>query len=172
MTVVICDGSYTEYFDGGKHEDITVKLVSGGKHAYIMELLGSGSNSWQLEYAIRDDFKLGPAFDEPFFSMRVQDIITLCTMLKEKDIRDIRLVSAGSAAPAALAAAALLDLPIECDLENIDDSVWYETLNHQPLIGRLGGIAALLLLNISGRNVFKNVPDKYKKLLAEHGMDL
>ena len=172
VTVVICDGSYTEYFEGGKQWEVTRKLVSEGRHTYIMELLGSGSNSWQLEYAVRDDFKLGPAFDEPFFSMRVQDIITLCTMLKEKNIADIRLIASGTASPAALAAAALLDLSIECDLENVDDSVWYEKLNHQPLIGRIGGIAALLLLNSSEKNVFRNVPEKYRKLLAEHGMAL
>ena len=48
----------------------------------FQELLGSGSNSWQLKYAIRGDYKLGAAFDEPFFSMRVQDIITVCTAIR------------------------------------------------------------------------------------------
>ena len=167
-TVVISDGSYTDYFADGAKSSVTSQLISQGKHAYIVELLGSGSTSWQLEYAIRDDYKLGAAFDQPFFSMRVQDIITVCTCLKEKGISEITLVSSGSAAPAALAAAALLDLPITCDLAGIDDSIWFDKLNYQPLIGRVGGISALLLLNADVKNSVSNVADKYKWIIEKY----
>ena len=169
-TVVICDGPYQEYFADGKRAKITRSLVEEKKHAYIVELLGSGSSSWQLKYAIRDDYKLGAAFDEPFFSMRVQDIITVCTSLREKNIEDIRLVSYGStAAPVALAAAALLDLPLTCDMENVDENIWLDKLNFQPLIGRIGGVSALLLLNCDSKNIFLNIKDNYRELLEKHG---
>ena len=170
VTVVICNGSYAEYFADGKYAHITNELISSGKRAYIIELLGSGSNSWQLKYAVRDDYKLGAAFDEPFFSMRVQDIITVCTAIREKNIEDIQLLVHGSgAAPAALAAAALLDLPIKCDLGNAGEEVFLEKLNYQPLIGRIGGLAALLLLNCDRKNTFLNVKKEYQQLLSQHG---
>ena len=102
--------------------------------------------------------------------MRVQDIITVCTALREKNIEDIRLVSYGStAAPAALAAAALLDLPLTCDMENVDENIWLDKLNFQPLIGRIGGVSALLLLNCDSKNIFLNIKDNYRELLEKHG---
>lgn len=167
-TVVISEGNYQDYFADGVKSSVVSELMEQGKHVYIVELLGSGSSSWQLQYAIRDNFKLGAAFDQPYFSMRVQDIITVCTKLREKGIRDIVLVSSGSASPVALAAAALLDLPISCDLSGVDDSVWYEQLNFQPLIGRIGGISALLLLNANAENKFYNLAPQYRSLLKNY----
>ena len=164
ITVVIADGSYFDFFDGKRNSGITERLIKEGKTFYIIELLGSGSNSWQLKYAIRHTDNLGVAFDEPFFSMRVQDIITVCTFLAENKYRNIELVSSGSSSAAALAAAALLDLPIECDLAGVDDSIWLGELDFQPLIGRVGGIAALLMLN-SDKGRFSNVAEKYQKYI-------
>ena len=82
--------------------------------------------------------------------------------VKVRGYGEIELISSGSAAPAALAAAALLDLPLTCDLAGIDDTVWHDDINFQPLIARFGGIPALLMLN-AAKGTFTNVPEQYKK---------
>ena len=74
-----------------------------------------------------------------------------------------------AAAQEALAAAALLDLPLTCDMENVDENIWLDKLNFQPLIGRIGGVSALLLLNCDSKNSFLNINDNYRELLEKHG---
>ena len=162
ITLLITDGSYLDFIDGNSKESVAADLMKQGKHSYVIELLGTGNNSWQLKYALRDSSKISIAFNEPLFSMRVQDIITVCTFMEERGYEEIELISSGSAAPAALAAAALLDLPLTCDLAGIDDTVWHDDINFQPLIARFGGIPALLMLN-AAKGTFTNVPEQYKK---------
>lgn len=165
MTVVISDTSWKEFLPEGERFDVTQKFIESHQPALIVEPLGTGSSAWQLKHAIRNTPAHSAAFDQPFFSMRVQDVITVCTRLQEKGVEDITLVSSASSAPVALAAAALMQLPIICDLDGVDDSTWLSELNFQPLIGRLGGIAALLMLNSDPRNVFSNVPQKFAEFL-------
>ena len=79
--------------------------------------------------------------------MRVEDIITAYTCVKERGYKNIRVICEQGTVPAALAACALLDVPFEADFEKVDESVWSDPVNHQALIGRIGGIAGLKLLN-------------------------
>ena len=147
ITLLISDSNYRDYLYDGCKSGSLAKLVAENKLIRIIELTGTGSTSWQLKYDLRDTGVNGAAFDQSTFSMRVEDIITAYTCLKERGYKNIRVICEQGAVPAALAACALLDVPFEADFEKVDESVWSDPVNHQALIGRIGGIAGLKLLN-------------------------
>ena len=147
ITLLISDSDYRDYLYDGSKSEFLQQLVAEKRRIRIIELTGSGSTRWQLKYDLRDQGISGSAFDQSTFAMRVEDIVTACTVLKERGYENIRIISEKGAVPAALAACALLDMPLEADCTGIDESVWLDPLNHHPLIGRLGGIAGLKQLN-------------------------
>ena len=147
ITLLISDSDYRDYLYDGSKSEFLQQLVAEKHRIRIIELTGSGSTRWQLKYDLRDQGISGSAFDQSTFAMRVEDIIPACTVLKERGYENIRIISEKGAVPAALAACALLDMPLEADCTGIDESVWLDPLNHHPLIGRLGGIAGLKQLN-------------------------
>lgn len=153
IDVVVAEGEYFDYFGNGAKADVVKKALSDGRNIRIAELLGSGSNKWQMKYAIREgNLKEGPenhsnAFEESLFTMRVHDIITNIVQLKEQGYKCIRVIATGNAAPVALAAAQLEDFCLDVNLTGVDDSTWETELNYQPLIMRLGGLATLTTQN-------------------------
>ena len=149
-------------------DELTSRLLQAGKPVRLIELAGSGSAAPLLKYAVRNSEALSAAFDDSFFSMRVQDIITTARFLKEQGFDHIRIIAENTAVPAALAAAALTGLPISVNLDGVDDSVWDDQLNYQPLMGKFGGIKTLLLLNVRAGNYFCN-PGEWKGLLEQYG---
>ncbi|MBO5990512.1 MAG: acetylxylan esterase [Lentisphaeria bacterium] len=147
ITLLISDSEYRDYLYDGSKSGYLQQLVSEKRRIRIVELTGTGSTRWQLKYDLRDTGITGAAFDQSTFAMRVEDIITACTVLKERGYSDIKIIAEKGAVPAALAACALLDMPLEADFEAVDESVWDDPVNHHPLIGRIGGISGLKLLN-------------------------
>ena len=118
----------------------------------------------QLEYALRNPDNTASAFDESFFSMRVQDFITAAVRLQECGFEKIRIAAEKSAVLPALAAAAITGLPVTVDLENVDDRLWEEKLNYQPLIGKIGKLAGLLYLNLRPECRFVH-PGKFQSIV-------
>jgi len=107
------------------------------------------------------------AFEHSLFSMRVQDIVTSVVLMRERGIPEVTLLAPTGTAPAALAASALLGgVPMIADLANADDSLWLDELNYQPLIGKIGGLAGLALLNAERASTFCNASAALRKLLA------
>lgn len=153
ITLIIAEGTYRDYFGDGKKSSVVSAAMTEGKKLRIAELLGSGSNAWQMKYAIRDNqgpegySNFSTTFEESYFSMRVHDVITNIVQLREQGFSKINIVAEGTAIPVALAAAALTEVPIAVDLTRVDEAVWDEELNYHPLIKRIGGLAGLLKLN-------------------------
>ena len=169
VILLAADGDYREYFGDGKNAEFVQKAVKKHLNVRLTELTGSGSRAWQLERAIRNPEKLAAAFDEPYFSMRVQDIITVSVLLRERGFKSIRLFGESDAVPAVLATGALTGLPVCVDLAGVDDDIWRSELNFQPLIGRIGGLSGLLLLNLRPGNCFCRPEKKFADLLKKHG---
>ena len=157
---------YRESFD-----DLTAEILKNGNHLRLIELLGSGSTAHLIKYAIRNPETTAAAMDDPYFSMRVQDIITTAVFLCEQGAEKIRIIAEKSAVPAALAAAVITGLPVSVNLENVDDSLWEDQLCYQPLMGHFGGIKSLILLNIRAGNTFCN-PGQWKELLEKYGAEI
>ncbi len=147
ITLLVSDSCYADYLNGNSKSAFLAELVAQKRRIRIIELAGSGSLKWQFKYDLRDTGLTGAAFDQSTFSMRVEDIITAYTVLKETGYKDIRIIAEKGAIPAALAACVLLDVPLTADCSELDESVWDDPLNHQPLIGRIGGLAGLKLIN-------------------------
>ena len=77
---------------------------------------------------------------------------------------EIRIAAEKSAVLPALAAAAITGLPVTVDLENVDDRLWEEKLNYQPLIGKIGKLAGLLYLNLRPECRFVH-PGKFQSIV-------
>ena len=147
-------GTWQEYLEDTAESGLVNACIARNRALRMVELLGSGIQKNQLERAIRNAPDQTAAFDQPYFTMRVYDILSAAVALQEKGCKKIRIASEGNAVPAALAAAALLRLPVTVDLQNMDEDVWNDPVNFQPLIGRLGGLAGLLQLNIGNGSIF------------------
>ena len=147
ITLLISDSWYGDYLNGNTKSEFLARLISEKRRIRIIEPAGTGILKWQLKYDLRDPGLNGAAFDQTTFSMRVEDIITAYTVLKETGYKDIRVIAEKGTVPAALAACALLDIPLTADCSDLDENVWNDPVNHQPLIGRIGGLAGLKLIN-------------------------
>ena len=143
ITMLISDSWYGDYLNDGCKSAALAELIKEKRHIRIIELAGTGSLKWQLKYDLRDNGNNGAAFDQSTFSMRVEDIITSYTVLKETGFENIRIIAEKGAIPAALAACAILNVPLTADCSQLDENVWNDPINHQPLIGRIGGLAGL-----------------------------
>jgi hypothetical protein len=131
-----------------------------------MELLGTSCLTTQLQHAIRNPFSCSSTFDQSYFSMRVYDVLTLITLLKEEKYSNIRIVAESSAVPVALAAAAITKCAITVDVTNVSNKTCKTTVNYQALIMKIGGLPGLLALNANENNLFLN-SNKYEKLLTK-----
>lgn len=169
VLILAAHGDYRDYFGDGVSAGILNTVIKKQQRVRLMELTGSGSCAWHLERAVRNPERLSTAFDEPFFSMRVQDIITVSVLLKEQGFEKIRLLGEKSAIPVVLAAGALTGLPVTVDLTGCDDDIWRNKLNYQPLIGRIGGLSGLLMLNIRAGSIFCHPGAQYLPLLKKYG---
>ncbi len=172
VTLLAASGDYREYFADGALSGFMNALVKKGRRVRLVELTGSGSRAWQLEKAVRNAEMTTAAFDEPYFTMRVQDLVTVSVLLKERGFKDIRIAAEGKAVPVALAAGAVTGLPVAVDLKDVDETVWDDPVNHQPLIGRAGGLAGLLLLNIRRGSVFGRPGKDFRTLLKKYGAEI
>ena len=170
VILLAAHAAYPQYLGNGPLSDRIRSLLARSLPVRLLELTGSGSTAGQLEYAVRNPDSVSSAFDESYFSMRVQDIITASVLLRERGFSQIRILAEGNAVPPALAAAALTGLPVTADLAGLDENVWHDRLNFQPLIGRIGGLAGLLMLNAAPGNRFLNPAPEYRKLLEKHGL--
>ena len=152
-------------------EVFTRHLLQKGQTVRLIELTGSGSMGYHIKHALHSREEISSSFDESFFSMRVNDIITTAVFLAERGVEHIRIAARGSAVPAALAAAALTGIAVSVDLQEVDESIWENDLDYQPLMGQFGGIKALLMLNIHPANRFYRA-GKYREVLEEYSAEI
>ena len=172
VVLLAADRSYMEYFADADGAELIAAAMKKRRNLRLSELTGSGCRVGDLKRAIRNSARLGSAFNEPYFTMRVNDLLTVGTLLKERGFTAVQLMGEKSAALAVLAAGALTGMPVTVDLADIDDEVWRDELNYQPLIGRIGGLAGLLLLNIRPGSCFCRPQSKYAMLLKKYGAEI
>lgn len=164
------EDSVLDYFDEGSKSGITAgTFMKSQSHTLLFELMGSGFRAAQLEHCCRrENNPVNMAFNDSFFAMRVQDIVTCAVLMRERGYR-ITLAAPAVNTPALLAAAALLGAPAVIDLHGVDDSCWENKQDNQPLMGKLGGIRGLALLNVRSNVVFCGAEDGLKEMLRECG---
>jgi hypothetical protein len=167
------EGKALDYFNEGPCENVTKELFKLKNHTFLTELLGTGASAAYMENPARDDSNyLSAACNDSYFCMRVQDMITTYVMLKEAHYKEITLAGIAANALPALAAAALLGCKAVIDLKGVDESAWEEKLNNQPLMGKLGGLKGLALLNVRKNVTFCGVSDELKAVLLAQGANV
>ena len=162
--------SVQDYFNDGPMAQLTFETIMKCRsHTLLFELMGSGFRAAQLEHCCRrENNPVDPAFNDSFFAMRVQDIVTCGVLMKERGYR-ITLAAPAVNTPALLAASALLGCCAVIDLTGVDDECWNDKFNNQPLMGKLGGIKGLALLNVRNNVTFCGVSGELKELLNSCG---
>lgn len=167
------EGNMVDYFNEGPHISRTQTFFKLKAHTWLTELFASGAGKPYMDNPARnDDLDIDLACNDSCFTMRVQDIITVYIMLKERKYKKVTLAGLSANAPAVLAAAALLGAPAVVDLEGVDESVWEDKLNYQPLIGKLGGVKGLALLNVRRNVTFCGVQGGLKEALLAQGANI
>ena len=167
------EGEALDYFNEGSKTAVTDELFKLNAHTYITELLGSGASAKYMETPARDENDaLHTACNDSWYCMRVQDIITTYVMLKERKYKKVMLASVPQNALPALGAAALLGCPAVIDLSGVDENAWNEPLNYQALMGKLGGLKGLALLNVRQNVTFCGVTGELKEALLARGANI
>ena len=162
-----------DYFNEGPKSAETAELFKLSAHSYLIELFGSGATApHAVNPARNDDDPLDTACNDSYFCMRVQDIITSYVMVKERHYKKVTLAGIAANAPAVLAAAALLGCPAVIDLTGVDESCWKDKLNYQALMGKLGGVKGLALLNVRRNVTFCGVSGELKEALLAQGANI
>ena len=166
-------GNALDFFNDGPEEATADALFKLKSHTYLVELFGSGATAQYAENPARaENDALHEACNDSYFTMRVQDIITSCVMLRERNYKKVTLAGIAENALPALAAAALLGCPAVIDLTGVTDKAWEEKLNYQPLMGKLGGLKGLALLNVRANVTFCGVEGELKELLVKQGANV
>ena len=162
-----------DYFNEGSKTAVTDELFKLNAHTYLIELLGSGVSAKYMDSPGRaEDDPLHEACNDSYFCMRVQDMITSYVMIKERKYKKVTLAAVPQNALPALAAAALLGCPAVIDLSGVDESAWNEKLNYQALMGKLGGLKGLALLNVRQNVTFCGVTGELKEALLARGANV
>lgn len=167
--LLISDKGKADYFKGGDQSILLDILINNNCECLAIDLLGSGETAGAPEKSPRDENDpLFFAFNQSLFSMRVQDILTSLSLLKEQGKEKIVLIASGEAARAAAVAVALAEplKAIVLNLDGIDDSEkgWSTPLSFQPMILKVGGIKGTLSI-IAPRRLIIYRPQKD---LAQH----
>ena len=166
VILYVASDTYKNHISEKTVSPIIKSAIKNHKALRFMELLGTSCLTTQLQHAIRNPFSCSSTFDQSYFSMRVYDVLTLITLLKEEKYSNIRIVAESSAVPVALAAAAITKCAITVDLTNVSNKTCKTTVNYQALIMKIGGLPGLLALNANENNLFLN-SNKYEKLLTK-----
>lgn len=164
----IAPDSFKEMFPEGKFYPFIKNFLQNGISGYGIELLGGPATAGMFEKDIRnyEGTASASSFLPSYFSMRVQDIVTAYTHMKEFGFKNIKIIAPAGTAPEALAACALLNTPRALiDLAGLSDDVWLEKFRYQPLIYKLGGIAGLALINAMPHVAYCNIPEALKNIL-------
>ena len=162
-----------DYFNEGEKVSVTDELFKLDAHTYLAELFATGATAANVNNPARnDDDPLDAACNDSYFCMRVQDIITSVVLLKERKYKNVTLAGVPANAPAVLAASALLGCRTVVDLSGVDESCWREKLNYQPLMGKLGGLKGLALLNVRRNVIFCGVAGELKEALQTHDANI
>ena len=162
-----------DYFNDGPRSAEAAELFKLSAHTYLAELFGSGATAGNMNNPARnDEDPLDAACNDSYFCMRVQDIITTFVMVKERKYKQLTLAGIAANAPVVLAAAALLGCRAVIDLAGVDESCWEEKLNNQPLMGKLGGLKGLALLNVRRNVTFCGVSGDLKAVLLAQGANV
>ena len=153
-----------DYFNDGEKVSVTDELFKLNAHTYLAELFATGATAANVNNPARnDEDPLDAACNDSYFCMRVQDIITSVVLLKERKYKNVTLAGIPANAPAVLGCRTVVDL------SGVDESCWNEKLNYQPLMGKLGGLKGLALLNVRRNVIFCGVAGELKEaLLAQN----
>ena len=167
------ENKWQEYFNDGGKASVTQELFKRGKHSWLIELFGTGASAKYLDNpTINDDLALSAACNDSCYTMRVQDIVTSYVMLKEHHYKKVTLAGIAVNALPVLGAAALLGCPAVVDLSGVEESAWEEKLNYQALMGKIGGLKGLALLNLRANVTFCGVSGELKELLIAMGANV
>lgn len=144
VLLFIAPDSYKEFFDNAPYAALLKQAVVKGITAYTSEMLGTGETAAQLAVSPRNDLdSQDMTFNPSYFSMRVQDIITLRSLLLQRGFSRVIAVAPAKSALTALAASILTGMELIADISALDDAIWMEKLNFQPHILKTGGVAGL-----------------------------
>ena len=162
-----------DYFNEGPKAGETAEFFKLNAHTWLMELFGSGATAANMNNPARNDNDpLDPACNDSYYCMRVQDIITNVVMLKERKYKNITLAGSSANALAVLGASALLGCRTVVDLSGVTDECWKEKLNYQPLMGKMGGLKTLALLNVRRNVTFCGVSGELRETLLSLGANV
>lgn len=164
----VLNGTYRDALPDGRNYEYIKDFLKQGMYGCAVELLGNPDHDAMMEKYLRrpEERTCHAAFSPSLFSMRVQDIITAYTRMRERGHREIAIYAPAESAPEALAACALLNSPeAVIDLADLDENIWHDKLKHQVLIHKIGGLAGLVLINKNPKTTYLNVPDYIKEKL-------
>ena len=150
ICLLIAPAGKQEFFADGQHSAILNTLLQRGRPALAIDLIGSGDSADMPARSPRNEQDPSFfAFNHSLFSMRVQDILTTITLLREESKRPIVVIAMGEAARAALCALALTT-PVKAAALHLtgvgdDSAAWLAPEAFQPLIHKCGGLKGTML---------------------------
>lgn len=166
--LLVLPKNYDECMEGARFYPQIKDFMQKGMCGCSVELLGNPRHQEMLKSSLCQATERShhAAFNHSLFSMRVQDIITAYTRLREDGHNKVIIVAPPETAPETLAAMALLNTPeAVIDLDGLDEAVWTQAEKHQVLIHKIGGLAGLVLINCRNGVSYINVPPYMKKFI-------
>ncbi|MBR1966519.1 MAG: acetylxylan esterase [Lentisphaeria bacterium] len=165
----VLPATYRDVISDGRFYNEIKYFIQKGMYGCAVELFGNPDQEKMLEMYLRrpEERTCHAAFNPSIFSMRVQDIITAYTRMRERGLHEVVIYAPAESAPEALAACALLNTPeAVIDLEGLDENIWQAPLKHQVLIHKTGGLAGLVLINALRQMTYCNVPEYLQTKIA------
>lgn len=154
-----------DFFQGGSYATLASSLVDKGCNCLAVDLMGCGETEGLPEKAPRNEKDPSFfAFNSTLFSMRVQDILTSLTLLKEDGYGKIAIVAvAGSVKPALCAmalAAPIYAAAIDMGGQGDSPADWMSLLDFQPMILKAGGMKGLAAMaNVDNLGLYRAKQD-------------
>ena len=158
VVLLLAEGGKKEFFAGGSMTTLLDILLENKCSCLAADILGTGETAPMLEKTTRNETDpLFYSYNQTLFSMRVQDILSLLTLLHEDGFEKIILLAQGNTLKPALAALAvtkpIYGAALNFEGEGNDNASWLLPLNFQPMIRKVGampGLAALANTRILG----------------------
>ena len=150
VCLLIAPDGKQEFFDDGQHSAVLNTVTKHGCPALTIDLMGSGDSADMPARSPRNEQDPSFfAFNPSLFSMRVQDILTTLTLLREEGTRPIVVIAMGEAARPTLCALALTT-PVQAAALHLsgvgdDSAAWLAPEAFQPMIHKCGGLKGTML---------------------------
>lgn len=149
--LLLAEEGKQDFFSGGNHATLLDTLLGNNCYCLAADIIGCGETVPMLEKSIRNESdSLFYSFNQSLFAMRVQDILSLLTLMHEDGFERIVLVASGNTLKPALAALAItkpiFGAVLNFDGQKDDNKDWLLPLNFQPMIRKAGGMTGLTAL--------------------------